>query len=151
VHTLLRLPTGVFYAQGVKANVIFFDKKPAREKAWTRQLWIYDLRTNQNFTLKTRQLQRSDLDEFVACYNPQNRMERQSTWSEENPEGRWRVFDYEELIARDKVNLDIFWLRDESLEDSANLPEPEVLAQEIANDLEVALEQIRGVLESLEE
>lgn len=150
VHTLLRLPTGVFYAQGVKANVIFFDKKPAREKAWTNQLWIYDLRTNQNFTLKTRQLQRSDLDEFVACYNPQNRMERQPTWSEDNPEGRWRVFDYEDLIARDKVNLDIFWLRDESLEDSANLPEPEVLALEIANDLEVALEQIRGVLESLE-
>lgn len=151
LHTLLRLPTGVFYAQGVKANVLFFDKKPAREEAWTKQLWIYDLRTNQNFTLKTRQLQRSDMDEFVACYNSQNRMERQPTWSEDNPEGRWRVFDYEELIARDKVNLDIFWLRDESLEDSTNLPEPEVLAQEIANDLEVALEQIRGVLESLEE
>lgn len=150
VHTLLRLPTGVFYAQGVKANVIFFDKKPASADPWTKQLWIYDLRTNQNFTLKTRQLQRSDLDEFVACYNPQNRMERQPTWSEDNPEGRWRAFDYQELIARDKANLDIFWLRDESLEDSANLPAPEVLAQEIANDLEVALEQIRGVLESLE-
>jgi len=150
VHTLLRLPTGVFYAQGVKANVIFFDKKPASAEPWTKQLWIYDLRTNQNFTLKTRQLQRSDLDEFVACYNPQNRMERQPTWSETNPEGRWRAFDYQELIARDKANLDIFWLRDESLEDSANLPAPEVLAQEIANDLEVALEQIRGVLEGLE-
>jgi type I restriction enzyme M protein len=150
VHTLLRLPTGVFYAQGVKANVIFFDKKPASAEPWTKKLWIYDLRTNQNFTLKTRQLQRSDLDEFVACYNPQNRMERQPTWSETNPKGRWRAFDYQELIARDKVNLDIFWLRDESLEDSANLPAPEVLAQEIANDLEVALEQIRGVLESLE-
>lgn len=150
VHTLLRLPTGVFYAQGVKANVIFFDKKPASAEPWTKQLWIYDLRTNQNFTLKTRQLQRSDLDEFVDCYNPQNRMERQPTWSEANPEGRWRAFDYQELITRDKVNLDIFWLRDESLEDSANLPAPEVLAQEIANDLEVALEQIRGVLEGLE-
>ena len=150
VHTLLRLPTGVFYAQGVKANVIFFDKKPASADPWTKQLWIYDLRTNQNFTLKTRQLQRSDLDEFVICYNPQNRMERQPTWSEDNPDGRWRAFDYAELIARDKANLDIFWLRDESLEDSANLPAPDVLAQEIANDLEVALEQIRGVLEGLE-
>jgi type I restriction enzyme M protein len=150
VHTLLRLPTGVFYAQGVKANVIFFDKKPASADPWTKQLWIYDLRTNQNFTLKTRQLQRSDLDEFVACYNPQKRMERQPTWSEANPEGRWRAFDYSELVARDKANLDIFWLRDESLEDSANLPAPEVMAQEIANDLEVALEQIRGVLEGLD-
>ena len=150
VHTLLRLPTGIFYAQGVKANVLFFDRKPASETPWTKQLWIYDLRTNMNFTLKTRQLVRADLDEFVACYNPANRHERQETWSEANPQGRWRLFNYDELISRDKVNLDIFWLRDESLEDSANLPAPEVMAQEIANDLEVALEQIRGVLEGLD-
>jgi type I restriction enzyme M protein len=151
VHTLLRLPTGLFYAQGVKANVIFFDKKPASEKPWTEQLWIYDLRTNQNFTLKTRQLQRSDLDEFVTCYHPENRHERMPTWSEANPTGRWRAFTYDELVGRDKANLDIFWLRDESLEDSANLPAPDVLAQEIADDLEAALEQIRGILNGLEE
>jgi type I restriction enzyme M protein len=131
VHTLLRLPTGVFYAQGVKANVLFFERKPASERPWTKALWIYDLRTNQNFTLKTRPLRREDLDEFVKCYNPENRHERTATWSEENPEGRWRVFDYEELMARDKVNLDIFWLRDESLEESAGLPDPDVLAREI--------------------
>jgi type I restriction enzyme M protein len=151
VHTLLRLPTGLFYAQGVKANVFFFDKKPASETPWTKHLWIYDFRTNQNFTLKTRQLQREDLDEFVSCYHAENRFDRTPTWSEANPEGRWRVYTYDELMARDKANLDITWLRDESLEDSANLPVPEVLAQEIADDLEAALEQIRGVIDSLGE
>lgn len=151
VHTLLRLPTGIFYAQGVKANVLFFDRKPASESPWTRQLWIYDLRTNQNFTLKTRTLTRSDLDEFVACYKPQNRSERQPTWSAETPQGRWRVFSYEELIARDKVNLDIFWLRDEALEDSDHLPEPDALAREILQELESALEQFRGVSAELED
>ncbi|MCA1954888.1 MAG: type I restriction-modification system subunit M [Anaerolinea sp.] len=151
VHTLLRLPTGIFYAQGVKANVLFFDRKPASESPWTRQLWIYDLRTNQNFTLKTRTLTRSDLDEFVACYKPQNRSERQPTWSAETPQGRWRVFSYEELIARDKVNLDIFWLRDEAMEDSDHLPEPDALAREILQELESALEQFRGVSAELED
>jgi type I restriction enzyme M protein len=117
VHTLLRLPTGLFYAQGVKANVIFFDKKPASETPWTKKLWIYDLRTNLHFTLKTNPLQRKDLDEFVTLYNPANRHEREPTWSEQNPAGRWRAYDYAELISRDKARLDIFWLRDESLED----------------------------------
>ncbi len=149
VHTLLRLPTGIFYAQGVKANVLFFDRKPASESPWTKQVWIYDFRTNMNFTLKTRQLVRSDLDDFVACYNPQNRHERQPSWSESNPDGRWRMFTYEELISRDKVNLDIFWLRDESLEDSANLPDPDVLAKEIMEELEAALEQFKGIVEEL--
>lgn len=149
VHTLLRLPTGIFYAQGVKANVIFFDRKPASETPWTTKVWIYDFRTNKNFTLKTNTLKREDLDEFVACYNPANRNERQETWSGSNPEGRWRVFDYEELMARDKVNLDITWLRDESLEDTDNLPEPDVLAREIVEELEAALEQFKGVLEDL--
>jgi type I restriction enzyme M protein len=149
VHTLLRLPTGIFYAQGVKANVLFFDRKPASETPWTKALWIYDLRTNSNFTLKTNQLERGDLDEFVACYNPANRHERQATWSEANPDGRWRVFTYDELIARDKVNLDIFWLRDESLEDAANLPEPDILAREIVEELEAALEQFAGIVEEL--
>ncbi len=149
VHTLLRLPTGVFYAQGVKANVLFFDRKPASERPWTEKLWIYDLRTNQNFTLKTHPLARGDLDEFVACFHAENRFERAPTWSEGNPTGRWRAFTYDELVARDKANLDIFWLRDESLEDSANLPAPEVLAQEIVEDLQAALEQFSGILEAL--
>jgi type I restriction enzyme M protein len=153
VHTLLRLPTGLFYAQGVKANVIFFDKKPASETPWTKKLWIYDLRTNKHFTLKTNPLKRADLDEFVALYqgrrpdrpadDPANRHQRQATWTAENPDGRWRVYDYDELAARDKASLDIFWLKDESLADSDNLPPPEVIAQEIVDDLEAALEQFR--------
>ena len=150
VHTLLRLPTGVFYAQGVKANVIFFDRKPASEVPWTKQVWIYDLRTNKNFTLVTNPLSRADLDDFVACYNPANRHERTPNWSEDNPQGRWRVFDYDELVARDKANLDIFWLRDESLEDSANLPDPDILAREIMEELKAALEQFSGIVEELE-
>lgn len=142
VHTLLRLPTGIFYAQGVKANVLFFDRKPAAEKPWTKRLWIYDLRTNQHFTLKTNPLKRDDLDEFVDLYKPENRHARKQTWSEKNPEGRWRVYTYEELLARDKVSLDIFWLRDESLADAENLPDPDVIAGEIAEDLRDALELI---------
>lgn len=113
VHTLLRLPTGLFYAQGVKANVLFFDKKPASETPWTKKLWIYDLRTNQHFTLKTDPLKREDLAEFVKCYNPTNRYTRRATWSDKKPDGRWRAYDYDELIARDKASLDIFWLKDD--------------------------------------
>jgi type I restriction enzyme M protein len=149
VHTLLRLPTGIFYAQGVKANVLFFDRKPGAKEAWTKKLWIYDLRTNKEFTLKQRRMARTDLDEFVSCYNPENRNKRKATWSEKNTEGRWRVFTYDELVARDKCSLDVFWLKDESLEDSANLPEPHILAAEIADDLRSALEQIESVLGDL--
>ncbi len=149
VHTLLRLPTGIFYAQGVKANVLFFDAKPAQEAAWTKKLWVYDLRTNKHFTLKTNSLKRSDLDEFVECFNAENRHDRNETWSEEIPEGRWRSYDYKELIKRDKINLDIFWLKDKSLEESESLPEPEILAQEIVDDLQTALEQFTGILEGL--
>jgi type I restriction enzyme M protein len=143
LHTLLRLPTGLFYAQGVKANVLFFDRKPAAETPWTKRLWIYDLRTNKHFTLKTNPLKREDLDEFVACYRPENRHDRKPTWSPENPEGHWRAYDYDELVSRDKASLDIFWLKDESLADSENLPPPDVIAQEIVQDLEAALEQFR--------
>jgi type I restriction enzyme M protein len=149
VHTLLRLPTGIFYAQGVKANVLFFDAKPAQEKPWTKKLWVYDLRTNIHCTLKQNPLVRGDLDEFVECYKPGDRQKRRQNWSEKNPEGRWRAFDYEELIKRDKVNLDLFWLKDKSLEDSDDLPEPDLLAEEIADDLQTALDQFRSIAEGL--
>jgi type I restriction enzyme M protein len=149
VHTLLRLPTGIFYAQGVKANVLFFDRKPAAEKPWTEKLWIYDLRTNKHFTLKENPLKRSDLDDFVACYNPKNRHERKATWSDENPQGRWRAYEYDELTKRDKLNLDIFWLKDESLEDSANLPDPNIIAAEIVEDLQAALAQFAEIASDL--
>jgi type I restriction enzyme M protein len=141
VHTLLRLPTGVFYAQGVKANVLFFDRKPASETPWTKKLWIYDLRTNKHFTLKTNPLQRADLDDFVTCYSPQNRHERKET-------ERFRSFTSEDLTKRDKASLDIFWIRDDSLEDSSNLPEPDVIAAEIVEDLQ-ALEQFSQIASDL--
>ncbi|HZS89256.1 MAG TPA: N-6 DNA methylase, partial [Chloroflexota bacterium] len=149
VHTILRLPTGIFYAQGVKANVLFFDRKPASETPWTRQVWFYDFRTNMNFTLKENPLSRAALDEFVALYNPRNRHERTATWTEATPDGRWRSYTYNEIMARDKVSLDIFWLRDESLDDSANLPPPEVLALEIVEDLRAALAQFQAIADDL--
>ena len=142
VHTLLRLPTGIFYAQGVKANVLFFRRREGAEQAWTRELWVYDLRTNKHFTLKQNPLTRTDLDDFVACYNPANRHQRQES-------ERFKRYTYDELIARDKVSLDLFWLRDESLEDIDNLPTPAVLAAEIAEDLQSALTEIQALAESL--
>jgi len=149
VHTLLRLPTGIFYAQGVKANVLFFDRKPASAKPWTRKLWVYDLRTNHHFTLKTNPLKRADLDAFVALYKTDALNDRQPTWSDQTPEGRWRAYDYADLTARDKCSLDLFWLKDDSLLDADNLPEPHEIAAEIAEDLRVALEQIEEILGDL--
>ncbi len=134
VHTLLRLPTGIFYAQGVKANVIFFDRKIASEQPWTKKVWIYDFRTNEHFTLKTNPLRRENLDDFVARYKPENRHQRVET-------ERFHAFTYEELVKRDKASLDIFWLKDDSLEDSANLPAPDVIAAEIVEDLQAALDE----------
>lgn len=140
VHTLLRLPTGIFYAQGVKANILFFDRKPGSDKPWTNKLWIYDLRTNQHFTLKQNTLKYSDLEDFIHCFNPQNRFKRLES-------EKFRAFTFEEVIKRDKINLDIFWLRDESLEDMENLPDPDILARDIAEDLEEALQQFKDLSE----
>lgn len=145
LHTVLRLPTGIFYAQGVKANVLFFDRKPASAKPWTKQVWFYDLRTNKHFTLKTNPLKRADLDEFVELYRPGKRHLRKATWSDAAPEGRWRSYSYEEILQRDKVSLDLFWLKDESLEDSANLPPPDEIAAEIVEDLRAALAQFEAL------
>jgi type I restriction enzyme M protein len=142
VHTLLRLPTGIFYAQGVKANVLFFDNKPASKTAWTKDLWIYDLRTNIHFTLKTSRMQYDDLKDFVKCYNPENRHKRKET-------ERFKKFTYDELVARDKTNLDIFWLKDESLGDMENLPDPDELALEIVENLEAGLNSFKEIIETL--
>lgn len=142
VHTLLRLPTGLFYAQGVKANVLFFDKKPASETPWTDKLWIYDLRTNMHFTLKENPLRFEDLADFIKCYNADNRRDRKET-------ERFKAFSYDDLMQRDKVSLDIFWLRDESIEDSENLPDPKVIAQDISENLETALNQFNSIYEDL--
>ncbi|HZR03203.1 MAG TPA: class I SAM-dependent DNA methyltransferase [Burkholderiales bacterium] len=142
LHTLLRLPTGVFYAQGVKANVLFFDRKPASETSWTRELWVYDLRTNMHFTLKQNPLRYEHLRDFITAYSPENQAAR--TESE-----RFKRFTYDELVHRDKTSLDLIWLRDDSLEDMDNLPPPEIIAQEIVEDLEAALAQFAAVVESL--
>ena len=142
VHTLLRLPTGIFYAQGVKAIVLFFDRKPASATASTKTVWVYDLRTNMHFTLKQNPLRYEHLEEFIRAYNPENRHERTET-------ERFRPFSYDELLERDKVSLDVTWLRDESLEDSENLPPSDVLAQEIAEDLEAALNEFAQIAERI--
>lgn len=143
LHTMLRLPTGIFYAQGVKANVLFFDKRPAREDPWTELLWVYDLRTNKHFTLKQNPLRRCDLDDFVAAYCPGGFHERIES-------ERWKSFSYEDLINRDKANLDIIWLKDASLDDLESLPSPEIFAREIVEDLTAALAEFEAVASALE-
>jgi type I restriction enzyme M protein len=151
LHTILRLPTGIFYAQGVKANVLFFDNRPAGKDVATREVWYYDYRTNIHHTLKRKPLRFEDLADFISCYNPSNRHQRAETWHpEKNPEGRWRKFSYSELAARDKTSLDLFWLKDESLTDLDNLPEPSDLAEEIIENIEAGLASFRSVVRVLE-
>lgn len=149
LHTILRLPTGIFYAHGVKANVLFFDNKPASKDPWTKDIWIYDYRTNIHHTLKKKPLQFEDLQGFISLYQSENRNLRKETYSEDNPEGRWRKFSYGDIIARDKTNLDIFWLKDKSLADLDNLPDPDELANEIIENIEASLESFREIMETL--
>jgi type I restriction enzyme M protein len=149
LHTILRLPTGIFYAQGVKANVIFFDNRAASKQPQTREVWFYDYRTNIHHTLKKKPLRYEDLAEFVGSFNCANRHDRKPTWSEATPEGRWRKYTREELLARDKASLDVFWLKDKSLTDLDNLPEPEDLAEEIIENIEAGLASLKAVLASL--
>lgn len=139
LHTILRLPTGIFYKPGVKANVIFFDKRPASPDVQTKEVWVYDFRTNVHFTLKKNPMTESDLDDFIKCYNPGNRYERSETWSEDNPEGRFRKFSIDEILHRDKLSLDIFWIKDKSLADLDNLPPADELADDIIENLQSAL------------
>jgi len=143
VHTMLRLPTGIFYAQGVKANVLFFERKAASTEAATREMWVYDFRTNQHFTLKTKTLKRSDLDDFVEAYRPGEPEKREES-------ERFKRWTYEELSERSGLNLDIWAdVEDESIEDAANLPAPEVIAEEIVENLTAALEQFEAVAADL--
>ena len=150
LHTILRLPTGIFYANGVKANVLFFDNKPAAKDPWTKEIWYYDYRTNIHHTLKRKPLRVEDLADFISCYNPANRHKRNETWdAEKNPEGRWRKYSYDEIIARDKTSLDLFWLKDSSLADLDNLPDPKDLAEDIVENIEAGLNNFRTVLATL--
>ena len=149
LHTILRLPTGIFYKPGVKANVIFFDKRPASSETQTKDVWIYDFRTNMHFTLKKHPMTYEDLEDFIQCYHPENRYERAETWSTENPDGRWRKYSVEDILARDKTSLDIFWIKDKALADLDNLPEPDVLADDIIENIQSALEcfeELKGQL-----
>jgi type I restriction enzyme M protein len=147
LHTILRLPTGIFYKQGVKANVLFFDNKPAAKIAQTKEIWFYDFRTNIKFSLKKNPLQLEDLKDFIECYNPTNINKRKETYNvETNPEGRWRKFTYQEIIERDKTSLDISWIKDESLTDLANLPDPDVLANDIIVDLKSSIESFEEIM-----
>ena len=149
LHTILRLPTGIFYAQGVKANVIFFENRPAAKDPWTKEVWFYDFRTNVHFTKKKNQMTYADLQDFIACYNPKNRHERVQTFSPDNPGDRWRKFSREEIMARDKTSLDIFWIRDDNLADLDNLPDPDLLAEDIIENLEAGLESFKQIMASI--
>ena len=149
LHTILRLPKGIFYAQGVKANVIFFDANPASKEPWTKEVWIYDYRTNVHHTLKKNPLKIEDLKDFIKCYCPANRQKREETFNaESNPEGQWRKFTYDEIINHDKTSLDISWIKDKSLADLDNLPDPDILANEIVENLESGLDSFRKIIES---
>lgn len=149
LHTILRLPTGLFYAHGVKANVLFFDNKPAAREPWTKVIWFYDYRTNVHHTLKKNPLTDNDLEDFIKCYNTSNIEKRKETWSENNPDGRWRKYTYEEIMARDKSNLDIFWLKDKSLTDLDNLPDPDIIADEIMENLTNAVQRLKEITDTL--
>jgi type I restriction enzyme M protein len=128
--------------QGVKANVPFFDRKPASETPWTKDLWIHDVHTNQHFTLKISPLKPSDLEGSVSTYSAIYRSKRVKS-------DQFHRFTYEDLLARDKVSLDIFWLKDDSLDDLDNLPYPATLAAEILGDLEAAPAEFSVLAESL--
>ncbi len=149
LHTILRLPTGIFYAQGVKANVIFFDNKPASKENWTKDIWIYDYRNNVHHTPKKNPMRFEHLQDFIILYNPENRHKRKETWNEENPDGRWRKYTYAQIIERDKTNLDIFWIKDKSLTDLDNLPDPDILANEIIENIEAGLNSFREIMETI--
>jgi type I restriction enzyme M protein len=149
LHTILRLPTGIFYAQGVKANVLFFNNKPASKEAWTKEIWFYDYRTNVHHTPKKSPMRQEHLKEFIELYNGKNINKRKETWSEDNDEGRWRKYSYDEIIARDKTSLDIFWLKDKSLTDLDNLPDPDILANEIIENIESGLNSFREIMETI--
>jgi type I restriction enzyme M protein len=149
LHTILRLPTGIFYAYGVKANVLFFDSKPHSKKPLTKDVWVYDYRTNVHHTPKKNILNIESLRDFITCYNPKNRHKRKETWSASNPDGRWRKFGYNDILARDKTSLDISWLKDNSLTDLDNLPDTDVLAAQIIENLESGLLSFKTIVAAL--
>lgn len=139
------LRTGWWRDRGNEVLEAFASKEP-----WTKEIWFFDYRTNVHHTLKKKPLRFEDLQEFIADYNPMNRHERRESWNEAtNPEGRWRKYSYEQIVVRDKTSLDIFWLKDKSLADLDNLPEPDILALEIIENLEAGLNSFREIAAAL--
>lgn len=147
LHTILRLPTGIFYANGVKANVLFFTKGTK-----TKDLWIYDYRTGVKHTLATNPLKRSDLEDFVTCYNADNIAARKETWSEENPNGRWKKFTYDELIARTNTGLDITWIKnDEDEFKDYSLQQLFDLVKEKSGNIATAVTELETLIAEIKE
>lgn len=149
LHTILRLPTGIFYAQGVKSNVLFFEKKKQSEQIATKEIWIYDYRTNVHHTPKNNPITSKHLSDFIKNYKIGSENKRKESWSVDNPSGRWRKYSYGEIMERDKTNLDIFWLKDENLIDLDNLPDPEILLNDIIENIESALTNFRTIKDSI--
>jgi len=141
LHTILRLPTGIFYANGVKANVLFFTKGSK-----TKEIWYYDYRTGIKHTLATNPIQRHHLDDFVKCYNAENRSAREETYTAENTNGRWRKYSYEEIIARDKTSLDLSWIK--SGEDTIDYSLTELVAmmEEKSNNISSAVSELQKLI-----
>lgn len=146
LHTILRLPTGIFYANGVKANVVFFTKGES-----TKETWYYDYRTGIKHTLATKPLKRSDLDDFVNCFCAGHVQDRKETWSKENPNGRWRKFSAEELLERDKTSLDIFWIKDKNDLEDVTLKDLFSNIRNEAANINSAVKELSGLLEGIEE
>lgn len=146
LHTILRLPTGIFYAQGVKTNVLFFTRG-REDKGNTHEIWFYDLRSDMPSFGKTNPLKESHFDEFVECYKDGDLSSRTETYSEENPNGRWRRYTYEEILARDKTSLDITWMKSDSGTEDYTLSELlEQIKEKSANIAKAvaALEELIG-------
>lgn len=150
LHTILRLPTGIFYAQGVKTNVLFFNRGK-NDKDNTKDVWIYDLRSNMPSFGKTNPLTRSHFDEFVECYCAGHMEDRKPTWSEENPDGRWRKYTYQEILDRDKTSLDITWIRSGEAVDDRSLSELLSEIEEKASNITNAVEALKALIGDIEE
>ena len=146
LHTILRLPTGIFYAQGVKANVLFFKKGEP-----TKDVWYYDYRTGIKHTLATKPMLRHHLDDFVACYHADNFSARQETYSEANPNGRWRKYPVAELLKRDKTSLDISWIKETNDDDDTTLTELMQSIQQKSDNISKAVAKLQDLLKEIEE
>lgn len=147
LHTILRLPTGIFYAQGVKANVLFFTKGTP-----TKDIWYFDYRTGVKHTLATNPMQRHHLDEFVECYCADDMGKRKETYdAETNPNGRWRKFTLKEIIARDKTSLDISWIKQGDETEDMSLAELLATIQEKSNKIADAVTKLQALLANIKE